>query len=398
MLVPNRSVVAARGVALVIAWCAVTLDATPASACGGASCFTGWFLPADGTSVPANVTALAWMPPNDYSAPQPFTTPDLHFSRIDGASPEPVDFELDAADSRPTWIRLSSALTAGARYRLEVDGTCATAAVEFEATKEAPLPDTLGTVTATSPAPGEIQVATISGSCDTPLPAVISDVDLDLSDDAAPWSALFLYQTKVDGAEWAPSWSLAPEPKDNVADPRTKVFAECLDRPLASGQPIDEHAEHDGLSEGKHAIEIEAQLPGLDRVLRTQEKQIELSCEEPAPDKPSQSDPAKNEPAKNEPAQNEPAQNEPAQNGPAKSEPAQNEPAQNEPTKNEPAQNEPTKNEPAQNAASGDGCAVVHLGSSHAHGVFYFMGLLGVSALLRRRPVKHRGRWRAARD
>jgi hypothetical protein len=56
------------------------------------------------------------------------------------------------------------------------------------------------------------------------------------------------------------------------------VFAECPDRPLASGEPIDKGARHDGLSTGTHAVVIEATLAGTDRVLKATEKKIELSC------------------------------------------------------------------------------------------------------------------------
>jgi hypothetical protein len=107
---------------------------------------------------------------------------------------------------------------------------------------------------------------------------VISRVDLDLSDRATPWSALLIYRTTVDDETWAPEWTLGPTENDSVASPKTKLFAECPDRPLVSRHPIDKGAVHQGLREGAHSLSIEARLPGVDRLLRTHEKTVELSC------------------------------------------------------------------------------------------------------------------------
>jgi MYXO-CTERM domain-containing protein len=41
---------------------------------------------------------------------------------------------------------------------------------------------------------------------------------------------------------------------------------------------------------------------------------------------------------------------------------------------------------------------VVQLGPSHAHGALCLLGMLGAFAIRRQRRVKHRDRWRAARD
>jgi hypothetical protein len=59
--------------------CVVALDPGRAFACGAAGCFEGWFLPADGSTVPANVPALAWRVPQDIaSGGAPAEAPQLN--------------------------------------------------------------------------------------------------------------------------------------------------------------------------------------------------------------------------------------------------------------------------------------------------------------------------------
>ncbi len=235
-------------------------------------------MPGDGEVIPANAPVLVWLPPKDYTQPQPGNTlPALRFLRLDGGAAEPVAFTLEAQSSGLQWIRPAAPLAAGARYRMEVDGECATPAVELQTAEASDFPDSLGTLVVSAPAAGEIRVGTVSGSCDTPLPAVIVDVDVALSEQAAPWASLLSYRTLVDGSEWSPTWSLGEPPYDFSAA-QTKVFAECPDRPLASGQPIDMYAMHEGLSEGKHALRVEAELAGVDGTLQTDATDVQLSC------------------------------------------------------------------------------------------------------------------------
>jgi len=210
-------------------------------------------------------------------------TPVVHLWRVDRDPAEVVDFTPESGTSGLTWIVLSSALVPHARYRMQGEGDCAAPTVEFEVAEEARLPDTLGTLVVAQPDQGEIHVGSpTGGACGASLPAVISSVDLDLSDEAEPWSALLVYRTMVDDDTWAPSPTLAAVGLDSVANPKTEVFAECPDRQLMSGQPIDKAAQHPGLPEGAHSVMIEARLPGLDRVLRTPAKSVELSCEDKA--------------------------------------------------------------------------------------------------------------------
>lgn len=264
-------------------WVAViaagALDPQRASACGLAACVQGWFMPADGDTVPANAPALAWRVPQDFESEETLPVPEVHMSRIAGDKLVPIEVTLESGTSGLTWIHPASALVPRTRYRLVVEASsCATPAVEFETSEQAPLPEDLGTVVVTKPRDGDIRVATNSGACDTELPAVISSVDLDFSDQAVPWSALLVYRINVDGDLWAPSWSLGPADASSVADPKTKVFSECPGHPLSTGRPVDTGAFHQGLPEGKHAVAIEARLPGRDRVLKTSEKTVELSC------------------------------------------------------------------------------------------------------------------------
>jgi hypothetical protein len=182
-------------------------------------------------------------------------------------------------------MRLPGGLVAGARYRLSVESSadCTLAPIEIDAVAAAELPQQLGATVLATPRRDEVvQLSTTSGSCYSPVPAVLAEVDLELAAEAEPWAALFAYTTRVDGGLWQPSWSnngISPYAHEGA---QTLVFAECPGM-LASGQPIDEAVQHQGLAEGSHRVVVEARLPGVEQTLRSEGVEVVLTCSDAAP-------------------------------------------------------------------------------------------------------------------
>jgi len=270
------------------------------AACGGNICRDGSFYLEPGVELPANTPALRWLPPLDHSLEQQ-PTATLHVARIDGG--EEVALELEPADNDEVLVRLPEGLVAGARYRISVESEshCVPPAIEFAAVAAAELPQRLGSAVVGAPRRDQVQVAG-SSACYTPLPAVFAEVDVKLAGEAEPWAPLLAFTTRVDGDPWRPSWSLSSafEPY-SFSGAQTLVFAACPGQ-LASGESIAPEASPVGLAEGRHQLTIEARLPGVERVLKTDGVEVALECgERPADPIASDDEPAPEPPPADEP-------------------------------------------------------------------------------------------------
>ena len=266
--------------ALGCAFASVALPA-PAAACSPSDCSPGSFFLAPDAQVPANAPALRWRPPSSYDVKS--SEASLRITRDGG---EPVAFELEPGPgtSEVKLIRFPEGLQVGSRYRLNADlppssDGCAAKDAEFEVVAGAELPAQLGRVLLGEPRRDVVEVWTVSGSCFAPVPVVASAVDLELAPEAQPWAGLFLYAHDVDGKGWGPSWTL--DDPDYTLLPltgaQTRVYSECAG-PLPDGRPIDPGVSHYGVDEGVHSVTIEARLPGVERVLRSDSVEVELEC------------------------------------------------------------------------------------------------------------------------
>jgi hypothetical protein len=262
-------------IAALIAMSLLVTFVTPrsASACSGGGCAPGYFVPGNGATIPENAPALLWGTPTNFSR-SASVLPELKFQRVDAAEVTDVNFQLELEQVAGVQRILPEALVAGARYRLEVSGDCATPAVEFKVAAVAPLPADLGTVTLSTAHSGDVTVATGTGSCDTQLPAAMIDVNVRLSREAKPWAALLQYTTRVDDKVWSPSWSLGGDPY-GFQGAQNLLFVEC---PKGDPDAGDPGAYHQGLKPGAHRVRIEAVLPGMDGVLKTPTQNAQLSC------------------------------------------------------------------------------------------------------------------------
>ena len=122
-----------------------------------------------------------------------------------------------------------------------------------------------------------ISVATTGAGCSTALEASEAWIATRLPPGAQAWREQFLYRTIVDGNHWQPKSSLCSrvEPGrswDEVGSDR--IFAACdvRDDGYYHGTPIL------NLKRGRHAVQVEAYVPGTDIVLKTPLKYVNLDC------------------------------------------------------------------------------------------------------------------------
>lgn len=263
-----------RWLALVVAGLAVSAGAMAPSlvrACSPARCSSGAFVPGDGATIPANAPALAWWPPHN-PGEGPSVLERLRLLRVDAES-QPVGFELEARGDGLYWIKPAQALVAGARYRLETSGECATVPSEFDVGEERALPEQLGTARLEPERydPG-LSVATSSGSCVTPVPSAVIDARVELSADAEPWAALLLHTVRVDDAAWSPVLD-APTPTPGAQSSGTTLYSECPG-------DLDEGRYHQALSAGDHVLVFDAELPGREQRLSTARAAFHIDCDD----------------------------------------------------------------------------------------------------------------------
>jgi hypothetical protein len=250
----------------------VALAPQRAEACSPDLCRPGYFLPRDGTSIPANTPALAW---KKSEITGDAGVQELRLTRLDGDASDVPAWTLEEQAEGLFWIKLESELKVGARYRLDAEGDCSRRVVEFDVTEAAEVPETLGGVDVGPVAAGKAEVGTVSGSCSIGVQAVHAELSPRLDTAASPWAGLLSYETKVDGAPYHPRVDILPRATPDLA---SIVFAECPDR-YPPGEKRDDGAFDEDLSEGEHVITLEAQLPGVSRALASSPARVTLDCD-----------------------------------------------------------------------------------------------------------------------
>jgi hypothetical protein len=270
----------------------------PAAACSASACSPGSFFLSPGDRVPANAPALRWAPPREAHREGQLETA-LRVVRTDDGSE--VVFELEPVANGLQLVHFPDGLVPGSRYRLSVETNldCPPEAIEIEATAPAELPEQLGAVVLGAPEQDQVELAVYTGSCYAPVPAVRASVDLELAAEAEPWAALLDFTTRVDGGEWAPNWTISREwlPYE-FSGAEDLVFARCPGEIPTGGPPVE--IDEQGLSQGRHRVAIEARLPGVDRVLKAQPAEVELTYGAAPAAEPDDVDPWMNE--RDEPA------------------------------------------------------------------------------------------------
>jgi hypothetical protein len=296
------------------------LGARDAHACSCASPPAG-FLSWESNKVPLNVVGFPWYggEPTDGACLPPKAA--FHLVRFrPGKPPEPLAFTLERSDSvfpdrtipeflrgnsvihdgllhtkdqegrDMVWprrvivlLRPATALFPGSTYQLTYDH--GPAVDHFgERVRDVPRQKTTFTVdedgvsmdeTAASILVGEERAGSLAvtarrGRCSTDITAASRSLDLVLPAGMRKWRDVFLYSTLVDGRGWRPAPNnclVVPHGTSWVGRGRDLVYATCSGETPA-----------DNLSEGTHAVEMEAWLPGTKTVVRAKIS-VTLTCD-----------------------------------------------------------------------------------------------------------------------
>jgi MYXO-CTERM domain-containing protein len=240
-----------------------------AEACSGLPCTTGAYLPASGT-VPASLPGILFAP--SHGSGDDLSSVTVSLFRLDSGAQVPVDITTTLL-SGALLITPTSPLAPDADYALEGDDVCTAGGptgptkATFHTGAAAPLPTTLGTLSASTPKVSSLGVAAY-GACSTTISAAQAAVDLTLADEALLWQGVLSFRTRVDDAPWSYRSSLFSSSGLGGAMHEI-VYASCEG---------DANGVESGLAEGTHTVQIEATLPGSTVVLQTEPISVTLSC------------------------------------------------------------------------------------------------------------------------
>lgn len=245
-----------------------------AQACSGGSCFGGFFLPADGGTVPANLPGIVWQPrAGQTGAPDPS---HVALFRVATSGEIAVPITEEQQNNGHVYVSPVAALAPDADYVIRGADTCkGTGMVDATATQSTfhtgstiALPATLGSLAASAPSVGPLQVWTVSGSCTASITAAQASIDLTLSPEAGPWQKALLVETLVDGQPWRFLDNLNSVPALG-GGLHTVVYAMCA--------TADDGADK-GLSVGSHSVTMRAILAGSMVSVETAPVSVTLQC------------------------------------------------------------------------------------------------------------------------
>jgi uncharacterized protein (TIGR03382 family) len=242
-------------------------DARDAEACSVPQCWDGSFTPAEGATVPANLSAFYWEPD----------------TRLSGRVSDPARVSLTTAAGvevpitgtplpNGDWVfSIDEPLVPGVGYVLADFNVCVGdqlgPTASFTAGPPAPLPIDLGTLTTSDHQIAVFDVAA-SGSCSASIEGDQVLVELDPSETALPWRDALMFETLVDGGRWR------PQPSINSSIPAgTSWRGRGVDRvyTMCGNDPFG------GTTEGLHEVTMRASLPGSTAVMSSSVP-IELLC------------------------------------------------------------------------------------------------------------------------
>lgn len=236
-----------------------------AEACSVAPCSIEAAIVPSATTVPASVPHIFFAPS---LGAYPISGATVALFRVEGGVQTKVDITTEMSASS-ILITPVLPLEPDSDYALEGSDLCASTITKgsFHTTAAAPLPASLGTLSAAAPVVDDLKVEAY-GLCSTTLRTAQAAVDLTLSADADPWKGALLFTTKVDGQPWEYSPTLygGPGPAGTM---HTIVYASC-----EPGNP----AGKPGLATGTHSVTMEATLPGTTTVISTPPISLTLSC------------------------------------------------------------------------------------------------------------------------
>lgn len=256
---------------------------SPPTGCEGAGVFP------TGETIPSTATALEWWRPMTALA-----TDGPRLERVDPVTGAWVDVPLDvSADASPRvmTLRPRDGLLPDTRYRLSTTGSCSTwglsAPRTFRTTGAAPLPTSLGTLSATALERSEIQQRQYAGShCADLASATISVVSVALSAEATPWASALVYEARVDGAPFVGlverGYPYMEPTIGGTHHGRGSARLAVICGPAGDGgSPV---SRGDGLTEGDHEVVFRARVAGTTTTVETAPLRVTLRCPTAAPD------------------------------------------------------------------------------------------------------------------
>ena len=240
-----------------------------AEACSPFPCTSGGSLPAGGV-VPASLPSILFAP--SHGSADDLSSATVSLFRIDAGAQVPVDITTQLL-SGALLITPTQPLSPDADYALEGADLCANGGspgvtkATFHTGAAAPLPTTLGTLSASAPKVSSLGVAAY-GSCNTTISAAQTAVDVTLSAEALPWQGVLSFRTRVDDAPWSYRSSLFAS-SGFGGTMHEIVYASCEGK-------VD--GVESGLAEGTHTVQMEATIPGSTVVLQSEPISVTLSC------------------------------------------------------------------------------------------------------------------------
>ena len=263
---------------------ALTAAPSIADACSPLQCWPGYFTPADGATVPANLPALYWRPVGANQGPAA-TDPSLVVLAAATDPNTPLAFTAMAQPNGDYLIVPTAPLVAGVSYTLSDHNICAGDELtgptsRFFVAPEAPWPTTLGTLADTDHMKTSFEVGTASGSCSAIVDGDRSTIVLALSADALPWQDVLHYQTFVDDTLWQGQASI-----NGTTAPGSSWAGRGVDKIYDVCMSPDASVLGSGLQPGIHDVKLTATVPGSTVALVTPDLGVDLAvCPTADPD------------------------------------------------------------------------------------------------------------------
>lgn len=245
----------------------------------------GFFVPGDGSTVPANLPVIYWRPRYDFAGTAGNPSNVTLTTAADPGTP--LAFAATRINDHVFHLVPDAPLVEGTSYILTDSTPCTSSSgvpsprVTFTVGPTAPLPTTLGALAITDLPVRTEAIASDGGSCT--LQAVADTVAVSINyvavADAAPWRDVLHFETLVDGRPWnarsnilqsiAPGASWAGRGVD-------RLYTVCrIEDPFGQSEVFE-------LAEGAHAVQMRATLPGTNLSLATDTPTVSLACPPPS--------------------------------------------------------------------------------------------------------------------
>jgi len=224
----------------------------------GCSPDTDSLLPLDGSTVPPNISGLAIRFTGEEQ-------PD--FILKDESTDLEVEHEVVGRE-----LHLLGALASNTTYRIDWIDSCGFPGNPSTSTfqtgpENVDFPESLGVLASNHVGLGRVRLSYDGCETEDNLSDRV-EIDLVLSATAEPWKDVLIFQTTVNGVPWSPSNLQARPPGASwVGRAKDLIYLDC------------ESPYQQNLKAGVHTVQMEARLPGDDRVLLSNSVEVSVHCD-----------------------------------------------------------------------------------------------------------------------